>query len=229
MLKNCLINLYLLFCFSFLLAGSGIASSESVTDALASDELLEENLLNDEHYVKNIAYLNNLQKNILVLEDHKSSLIPNPFFTWMPHIATQQYLSNHLRYKIKQTQPVYTLISRPLDNAIGSESLSTVYQSLQQYNPEVVVIKTGFDDGLRSFPVEQIENYLSAMIMQAKKHNAKVILMGSNLPFFYNFEYSRQFGSMYQKLALEHSICYIALPSVSPFAFFPGEQITTIT
>ena len=235
MLKNCSAKLGLVFFSCFLLAAAAAASGESITKALASIESFDEKqLVNNEEYVKDATYAAKQQKNILVLEEQQSALFSRTFFTWAPPIAAQQYLSHQLRYRIQQTLPVYTLISQPLDTAIGSNSLVTVFQSIQQYNPEVVVLNTGLNDGLKIFPVEHIESYLSAMIRQAKKQNAKVILLGSQLPFFYDFDYSRQFGEMYQKLAHEHNICYLAFPPVSPpFVFFPmashfkADRVTT--
>ena len=69
--------------------------------------------------------------------------------------------------------------------------------------PEVVVIALGVNDILRGFSVEQADYDLRAMVVEARTHGAKVILVGVRAPSPEAAELSRRFASMFRSLAAE--------------------------
>jgi acyl-CoA thioesterase-1 len=72
---------------------------------------------------------------------------------------------------------------------------------LEQHRPSVVIIELGGNDGLRGLPITATEANLNAMINAAQKTNAKVLLVGMQIPPNYGRAYTEQFASMYSRVA----------------------------
>jgi acyl-CoA thioesterase-1 len=72
---------------------------------------------------------------------------------------------------------------------------------LEQHRPSVVIIELGGNDGLRGLPITSTEANLNAMINAAQKTNAKVLLVGMQIPPNYGRAYTEQFASMYSRVA----------------------------
>lgn len=72
---------------------------------------------------------------------------------------------------------------------------------LNQHRPAVVVIELGGNDGLRGLPVAATENNLRSMIKAAQDAQAKVLLVGMQIPPNYGREYTQNFARMYSKVA----------------------------
>nr|WP_281180149.1 arylesterase [Thiohalomonas denitrificans] len=74
---------------------------------------------------------------------------------------------------------------------------------LEQYEPEVVVIELGGNDGLRGLPLERLQSNLAMMIRKAREAGARVLLVGMHMPPNYGPEYTRRFSTVYRELAEE--------------------------
>jgi len=74
---------------------------------------------------------------------------------------------------------------------------------LEKNRPTVVVIELGGNDGLRGLPIKASEDNLRSMINAAKKAQAKVLLVGMQIPPNYGRNYTDQFSALYPKLAKE--------------------------
>jgi acyl-CoA thioesterase-1 len=75
---------------------------------------------------------------------------------------------------------------------------------LDRHRPSVVIIELGGNDGLRGLPVKSTEANLNVMITAAQKANARVLLVGMQIPPNYGRAYTEQFAAMYAKTAREH-------------------------
>jgi acyl-CoA thioesterase-1 len=80
---------------------------------------------------------------------------------------------------------------------------------LEQHRPSVVIIELGGNDGLRGLPITATEANLNAMINAAQKTNAKVLLVGMQIPPNYGRAYTEQFASMYSRVAKDKKILLV--------------------
>jgi acyl-CoA thioesterase-1 len=74
---------------------------------------------------------------------------------------------------------------------------------LRQHKPSIVVIELGGNDGLRGLPLAAMETNLRAMIEEAQKAKARVLLVGMQIPPNYGRDYTERFSSLYGKLSRE--------------------------
>ena len=77
---------------------------------------------------------------------------------------------------------------------------------LKQSKPDVVVLELGGNDGLRGLPVDAASGNLADMIAHAKAANAKVLLVGMQIPPNYGRAYADRFAGMYTDLATRNKV-----------------------
>jgi acyl-CoA thioesterase-1 len=74
------------------------------------------------------------------------------------------------------------------------------------YDPEIVILEFGGNDGLRGIPIDVASENLSTMIAAFKDGGARVVLAGLTLPRNYGPEYIASFENMYVDLAASHNV-----------------------
>lgn len=74
---------------------------------------------------------------------------------------------------------------------------------LLKHQPAVVIIELGANDALRGLSLPATQENLRAMIKDAKKSQAQVLLIGMQIPPNYGADYTRQFSALFPKLAKE--------------------------
>jgi acyl-CoA thioesterase-1 len=85
----------------------------------------------------------------------------------------------------------------------GAERLPKL---LGKYTPKIVVIELGGNDGLRGTSINSIESNLRSMIEAALDHDAKILLIGMQLPPNYGNAYTTSFQNLFPELASEYGI-----------------------
>nr|WP_222859831.1 arylesterase [Noviherbaspirillum massiliense] len=72
---------------------------------------------------------------------------------------------------------------------------------LDQHHPSIVIIELGGNDGLRGLPLASTESNLRAMVTAAQRANARVLLVGMQIPPNYGREYTQKFAALYSQVA----------------------------
>lgn len=81
--------------------------------------------------------------------------------------------------------------------------------ALSRFDPELVVLELGGNDGLRGFPPERIEANLRTVIQKARASGADVVLLGIRIPPNYGPRYTQAFENVYRELANELDVPWI--------------------
>ncbi|NMM37844.1 MAG: arylesterase [Glaciimonas sp.] len=97
------------------------------------------------------------------------------------------------------------VINASISGETTSGGKSRFANLLEKNHPAVVVIELGGNDGLRGLPIKASEDNLRSIINAAKKAQAKVLLVGMQIPPNYGRNYTDQFSALYPKLAKETS------------------------
>lgn len=87
--------------------------------------------------------------------------------------------------------------------------LARIKIDLNEHKPNVVLLALGANDGLRGLPVADTRKNLAAMIAATKAANAKVILVGIQIPPNYGLEYATQFRDLYADLAKQNKTALV--------------------
>lgn len=73
-------------------------------------------------------------------------------------------------------------------------------------NPECLFVALGANDGLRGLALEETYNNLAKIIETAQARGVDVLLAGQMIPPNYGEQYTKQFKSIYPRLAREYNV-----------------------
>jgi acyl-CoA thioesterase I len=95
----------------------------------------------------------------------------------------------------------YNVVNASISGETTSGGLARMAKVLRQHRPAVVILELGGNDGLRGLPVKQMKRNLDAMIRQAQKAGARVLLVGVRMPPNYGTAYTSSFAAAFGALA----------------------------
>ncbi len=136
-------------------------------------------------------------KTILVLGDSLSAeygLIRGK--GWVPLLQTRL-----------QTEAIdATIVNASISGETTSGGRTRLQTLLDKHRPDIAVIELGANDGLRGLPLAATEANLRALIAASKKAQAKVLLVGMQIPPNYGGDYTRRFAGIYSKIAKDTKV-----------------------
>jgi acyl-CoA thioesterase-1 len=126
-----------------------------------------------------------------------------------------------LQQELKNSHPQFDVVNASISGETTSGGLRRIGKALQQHTPAIVIIELGANDGLRGSSLAEMEKNLDSIIEQSQKANAKVLLLGIQLPPNYGQSYTKQFHALYPKLAKKHKVALLPfmLEGVPPEQF----------
>ncbi len=121
-------------------------------------------------------------------------------------LSQQQSWVHLLQQQLTQQNKGWTLVNASISGETSGGGLARLPALLEQHKPDYVLIELGANDGLRGFPVPQIESNLTAMVAQIKQQQSKALLMQIRIPPNYGPRYTKLFTDLYPKIAREQQI-----------------------
>jgi acyl-CoA thioesterase-1 len=120
----------------------------------------------------------------------------------------QQGWVHLLQQQLEKNQSSWTLVNASISGETTAGGLARLPELMAKHQPQAVLIELGGNDGLRGFPIVQIEKNLQQLIAEVKKHQAQPILMQIRIPPNYGPRYTKQFVALYPALAEKHQATY---------------------
>ncbi|HQW53601.1 MAG TPA: arylesterase [Acinetobacter sp.] len=122
-------------------------------------------------------------------------------------IAPKQGWVQLLQQRLEQQYPKqHKVVNASVSGETTSGALARLPKLLQTYQPQVVVIELGGNDGLRGQPPQMIQNNLAQLIQLSQKNKATVLLFGMKIPPNYGTAYSAAFEKNYQVVSQQYKI-----------------------
>jgi len=112
------------------------------------------------------------------------------------------------KYNLKPSD-VYNFINASISGETTTGARNRMTKALSQYQPDLVIIELGGNDGLRGTPIKYIETNIRALITQSQQNGAKVMLLGMRIPPNYGDRYTGQFSDIYARLAAEYDTLFV--------------------
>jgi len=103
--------------------------------------------------------------------------------------------------RLKRERPDYSVVNASISGETTSGGLARIKPALERHRPAIVILELGANDGLRGLPVAQMKKNLGAMIEQAQKAGAQVLILGMRLPPNYGPDYTLAFEAAFGELA----------------------------
>jgi acyl-CoA thioesterase I len=125
-----------------------------------------------------------------------------------------------LRERLTNHKPRYTVVNASISGDTTRGGLTRIDKALKQFNPQVVIIELGGNDGLRGMPLNDMRNNLDNMVSAVKQANATALIIGVEMPSNYGPLYTKQFLQVFQDVGRKHNVRVV--PSI--FAGFSDNR-----
>jgi acyl-CoA thioesterase-1 len=109
-----------------------------------------------------------------------------------------------LEERLKREQQDYSVVNASISGETTGGGRVRLKPLLERYQPAIVILELGANDGLRGMPVAEIKGNLAASIREAQVVNARVLLVGVKLPPNYGEDYTKAFDAIFAELAKTH-------------------------
>lgn len=114
-----------------------------------------------------------------------------------------------LGQRLQQNGSDWTVANASISGETTAGGRSRFDAALAQFKPAVVVLALGANDGLRGLPTKAMQDNLGAMVSAAKRHKARVLLVGMRLPPNYGQEYTRDFEAAFRDIARREKLALL--------------------
>ena len=111
-----------------------------------------------------------------------------------------------LKKAVASAYPDYRIINASLNNQTARQAALKAQQWIEHYRPAIVIIEIGGNDGLRQYRIGSIYRDIEAIVLSAKRQQARVLLLGFELPRHYPEPYRSDFCNIYQDVAKKHRV-----------------------
>jgi len=103
----------------------------------------------------------------------------------------------------------YRVVNASISGETTEGGASRIHSTIERFEPAVVILELGGNDGLRGFPPERIRGNLRTIIQTSKAGGAAVVLLGIRIPTNYGARYTQAFENVYRELATELEVPWI--------------------
>jgi len=126
-----------------------------------------------------------------------------------------------LEIRLNDSGHAYRILNSSISGDTTQGGLARLPRLLDRYQPEIVIIELGGNDGLRGINQDITRANMTSMIRHSQQVGAQVLLTGIKLPPNYGAAYIEKFESMYTDLALEFDTLLVPF-FMDGVVFVPG-------
>ena len=118
-----------------------------------------------------------------------------------------------LQQRLHQRNPKYNVEYNVVNASITGDTtqggLARLPAAIERFKPAIVIIELGGNDGLRGFKLQVTRQNLENMIQTSHQADAKVLLLGVQLPANYGRQFRQKFQQIYLDLAENQQIASV--------------------
>ena len=100
----------------------------------------------------------------------------------------------------------YQIVNASVSGDTTANGLARLSGLLAAHRPAIVIIELGGNDGLRGLALEQMKHNITTMVTKARAGQARVLLVGMQLPPNYGNRYTQRFRRIYREVATEQQV-----------------------
>ena len=146
---------------------------------------------------------------VALAEPTKNILIFGDSLSVSYGVPVEQGWAQLLAQKIKEKKPHYSVINTSISGETTAGGLARINGALRQYQPSIVVLELGANDGLRGLPPDAMHDNLLQMVRSARQQKAKVLLVGMRLPPNYGVDYTARFAAVFADIAKREKVAFL--------------------
>ena len=124
-------------------------------------------------------------------------------------IDVDQSWAELLQARLERQGYEHQVVNASISGETTEGGAERIDAAIERFEPEVVVLELGGNDGLRGFPPTRMRLNLETMITKSKAAGASVALLGIRIPSNYGSRYTRAFEAVFEDLANEYGLPWI--------------------
>ena len=116
---------------------------------------------------------------------------------------------NLLAEKLTTENPDYTVANASVSGETSTGGLARLPAALAEFQPAIVILELGGNDGLRGLPLRMLKDNLTAMVEMCLKAKAEVLLAGIQIPPNYGPRYTQPFYALFGEIAEDKELAFV--------------------
>ena len=114
-----------------------------------------------------------------------------------------------LQQRLREREMNCKVVNASISGDTTAGGRARVGAALRQYQPDILLLELGANDGLRGLSLAAMKDNLNSIIEQAKAAGAKVLLVGMEMPPNYGPRYTERFHNTYRELAEKQQLALV--------------------
>lgn len=124
-------------------------------------------------------------------------------------VAEEMAYPAQLELKLKSAGYNYRVINAGVSGETSSGARARIEWVLSSLNPDIVILETGANDGLRGTDPKLLETNLDQVCALLKENNIQVLLAGMQMLPNLGPEYTQAFSTIYPSIAQKHGVVFM--------------------
>jgi len=114
-----------------------------------------------------------------------------------------------LAEKLTTENMSYTVTNASVSGETSIGGLARLPAALEEFQPAIVILELGGNDGLRGLPLGVLKDNLTAMIEMCLAAHAEVLLAGIQIPPNYGPRYTEPFYALFGEIAEDMKLAFV--------------------
>ena len=114
-----------------------------------------------------------------------------------------------LEQRLQQSDKKYRIYNESISGDTSAGGLARIDKILKDYQPDIVIIELGANDGLRGLSPKIMQANLAEIIRRSQHAGTRVLLLTMRIPPNYGKRYTQMFYKVYQQLGEQLSVAVV--------------------
>jgi acyl-CoA thioesterase-1 len=124
-------------------------------------------------------------------------------------IDVDQSWTTLLQSRLREQGYEYRVVNASISGETTEGGATRIASALEEFEPTLVILELGGNDGLRGFPPQRTKDNLRTIIETSQESGAAVVLLGIRIPPNYGARYINAFEGNYRDLAQQLEVPWI--------------------
>jgi acyl-CoA thioesterase-1 len=124
-------------------------------------------------------------------------------------IDVDQSWPSLLQSRLQSQGYEHKVVNASISGETTEGGVTRIGSTLENFNPELVILELGGNDGLRGFPTQRMQVNIQTIVETVRTSGAGVVMLGIRIPTNYGSRYTGAFENVYRDLAGEFDIPWI--------------------
>ena len=111
-----------------------------------------------------------------------------------------------LEERLRDQQLPYSVVNASISGEVSAGGLARLPRLIEEYQPRIVILELGANDGLRGYPLNNMQRQLQQIIDLSRQNDADVLLLGMQIPPNYGPRYTKIFKESFATLAEKNDL-----------------------